>query len=164
LHLSTSTSKFIPIHQRPLPIPSFPGTLLRRLCPAPSLTPASSVLRSNSALSKVPNPNQRIAIVTTTTPLYPIIHYGVFPRKSRRAARRHEPQRRHVGARTANGQSRTPARRRPDDRKLISRQMQMGMESCLGKTVMAGVMGGGLGAMFGLFMASVSGYESDGMK
>ena len=33
--------------------------------------------------------------------------------------------------------------------------MQMGMESCLGKTVMAGVMGGGLGAMFGLFMASV---------
>jgi import inner membrane translocase subunit TIM22 len=34
-------------------------------------------------------------------------------------------------------------------------QMQMGMESCLGKTVMAGVMGGGLGAMFGLFMASV---------
>lgn len=33
--------------------------------------------------------------------------------------------------------------------------MQMGMESCVGKTVMAGVMGGGLGAMFGLFMASV---------
>ena len=32
----------------------------------------------------------------------------------------------------------------------------MGMESCIGKTVMAGVMGGGLGAMFGLFMASVS--------
>jgi import inner membrane translocase subunit TIM22 len=31
----------------------------------------------------------------------------------------------------------------------------MGMESCMGKTVMAGVMGGGLGAMFGLFMASV---------
>lgn len=31
----------------------------------------------------------------------------------------------------------------------------MGMESCVGKTVMAGVMGGGLGAMFGLFMASV---------
>jgi len=31
----------------------------------------------------------------------------------------------------------------------------MGMESCLGKTVMAGIMGGGLGAMFGLFMASV---------
>ncbi|KAF2746063.1 mitochondrial import inner membrane translocase, subunit Tim17/22 [Sporormia fimetaria CBS 119925] len=31
----------------------------------------------------------------------------------------------------------------------------MGMESCLGKTVMAGVMGGGLGAMFGLFMASM---------
>jgi hypothetical protein len=34
-------------------------------------------------------------------------------------------------------------------------QMQMGMESCVGKTAMAGVMGGGLGAMFGLFMASV---------
>ncbi|KAL5116605.1 Mitochondrial import inner membrane translocase subunit tim22 [Pleosporales sp. CAS-2024a] len=33
--------------------------------------------------------------------------------------------------------------------------MQMGMESCAGKTVMAGVMGGGLGAMFGLFMASM---------
>lgn len=33
--------------------------------------------------------------------------------------------------------------------------MQAGMESCLGKTVMAGVMGGGLGAMFGLFMASM---------
>lgn len=29
------------------------------------------------------------------------------------------------------------------------------MESCIGKTVMAGVMGGGLGAMFGLFMASM---------
>jgi import inner membrane translocase subunit TIM22 len=38
--------------------------------------------------------------------------------------------------------------------------MQMGMESCLGKTVMAGVMGGGLGAMFGLFMASVCLYSS----
>jgi import inner membrane translocase subunit TIM22 len=38
--------------------------------------------------------------------------------------------------------------------------MQMGMESCLGKTVMAGVMGGGLGAMFGLFMASVRLYSS----
>lgn len=38
---------------------------------------------------------------------------------------------------------------------LTPEQMQMGMESCLGKTVMAGVMGGGLGAMFGLFMASV---------
>ncbi|KAF2191807.1 mitochondrial import inner membrane translocase subunit tim22 [Zopfia rhizophila CBS 207.26] len=33
--------------------------------------------------------------------------------------------------------------------------MQAGMESCLGKTVMSGVMGGGLGAMFGLFMASM---------
>ncbi|KAF2269367.1 mitochondrial import inner membrane translocase, subunit Tim17/22 [Lojkania enalia] len=29
------------------------------------------------------------------------------------------------------------------------------MESCVGKSVMAGVMGGGLGAMFGLFMASM---------
>lgn len=38
--------------------------------------------------------------------------------------------------------------------------MQMGMESCLGKTAMAGVMGGGLGAMFGLFMASVSPFFS----
>lgn len=35
-------------------------------------------------------------------------------------------------------------------------QMQAGMESCAGKTVMAGIMGGGLGAVFGLFMASVS--------
>jgi import inner membrane translocase subunit TIM22 len=34
--------------------------------------------------------------------------------------------------------------------------MQASMESCVGKTVMAGVMGGGLGAMFGLFMSSVS--------
>lgn len=34
--------------------------------------------------------------------------------------------------------------------------MQNSMESCVGKTVMAGVMGGGLGAMFGLFMSSVS--------
>ncbi|KAF2685376.1 mitochondrial import inner membrane translocase, subunit Tim17/22 [Lentithecium fluviatile CBS 122367] len=33
--------------------------------------------------------------------------------------------------------------------------MQAGMESCVGKTVMAGVMGGGLGAMFGLFMSSM---------
>ncbi|KAF2800403.1 mitochondrial import inner membrane translocase, subunit Tim17/22 [Melanomma pulvis-pyrius CBS 109.77] len=33
--------------------------------------------------------------------------------------------------------------------------MQNSMESCAGKTVMAGVMGGGLGAMFGLFMASM---------
>ena len=37
--------------------------------------------------------------------------------------------------------------------------MQSTMESCAGKTVMAGVMGGGLGAMFGLFMSSV-GYIS----
>lgn len=41
------------------------------------------------------------------------------------------------------------------DTRLTELQMQMGMESCLGKTAMAGVMGGGLGAMFGLFMASV---------
>ena len=38
---------------------------------------------------------------------------------------------------------------------LTSRQMQAGMESCVGKTAMAGVMGGGLGAMFGLFMSSM---------
>ncbi|KAF1954087.1 mitochondrial import inner membrane translocase, subunit Tim17/22 [Byssothecium circinans] len=35
------------------------------------------------------------------------------------------------------------------------KMMQMGMESCVGKTAMAGVMGGGLGAMFGLFMSSM---------
>ncbi|KAF2125404.1 mitochondrial import inner membrane translocase, subunit Tim17/22 [Dothidotthia symphoricarpi CBS 119687] len=35
------------------------------------------------------------------------------------------------------------------------KMMQSGMESCVGKTAMAGVMGGGLGAMFGLFMASM---------
>ncbi|KAF1848006.1 mitochondrial import inner membrane translocase, subunit Tim17/22 [Cucurbitaria berberidis CBS 394.84] len=35
------------------------------------------------------------------------------------------------------------------------KMMQTSMESCIGKTVMAGVMGGGLGAMFGLFMASM---------
>ncbi|KAF2279918.1 mitochondrial import inner membrane translocase, subunit Tim17/22 [Westerdykella ornata] len=40
------------------------------------------------------------------------------------------------------------------ERQMV-KYMQMGMESCLGKTVMAGVMGGGLGAMFGLFMASM---------
>jgi len=34
--------------------------------------------------------------------------------------------------------------------------MQMGMESCVGKTIMSGVMGAGLGGMFGLFMSSVS--------
>ncbi|CAA9963026.1 hypothetical protein P3342_008544 [Pyrenophora teres f. teres] len=42
-----------------------------------------------------------------------------------------------------------------DQEKQMVKAMQMGMESCLGKTVMAGVMGGGLGAMFGLFMASM---------
>lgn len=41
------------------------------------------------------------------------------------------------------------------ERQMV-KYMQMGMESCLGKMVMSGVMGGGLGAMFGLFMASVS--------
>jgi len=40
----------------------------------------------------------------------------------------------------------------------------MGMESCIGKTVMAGVMGGGLGAMFGLFMASVCGQTTHGLE
>jgi hypothetical protein len=38
--------------------------------------------------------------------------------------------------------------------------MQASMESCAGKTVMAGIMGGGLGAMFGLFMASVRAHSS----
>lgn len=33
--------------------------------------------------------------------------------------------------------------------------MQMGMESCVGKTIMSGVMGAGLGGMFGLFMSSM---------
>ncbi|KAF2826937.1 mitochondrial import inner membrane translocase-like protein subunit TIM22 [Ophiobolus disseminans] len=42
-----------------------------------------------------------------------------------------------------------------DQEQQMVKAMQMGMESCLGKTVMAGVMGGGLGAMFGLFMASM---------
>ncbi|KAG9200000.1 Mitochondrial import inner membrane translocase subunit tim22 [Epicoccum nigrum] len=37
----------------------------------------------------------------------------------------------------------------------MTKMMQSSMESCVGKTVMAGVMGGGLGAMFGLFMASM---------
>ncbi|KAF1967476.1 mitochondrial import inner membrane translocase, subunit Tim17/22 [Bimuria novae-zelandiae CBS 107.79] len=35
------------------------------------------------------------------------------------------------------------------------KMMQGAMESCVGKTAMAGVMGGGLGAMFGLFMSSM---------
>ncbi|OAL51117.1 mitochondrial import inner membrane translocase, subunit Tim17/22 [Pyrenochaeta sp. DS3sAY3a] len=42
-----------------------------------------------------------------------------------------------------------------DQEQQMVKAMQMGMESCVGKTVMAGVMGGGLGAMFGLFMASM---------
>ncbi|KAJ4314752.1 Mitochondrial import inner membrane translocase subunit tim22 [Neodidymelliopsis sp. IMI 364377] len=37
----------------------------------------------------------------------------------------------------------------------MTKMIQASMESCLGKTLMAGVMGGGLGAMFGLFMASM---------
>ncbi|KAJ4988631.1 Mitochondrial import inner membrane translocase subunit tim22 [Stagonosporopsis vannaccii] len=37
----------------------------------------------------------------------------------------------------------------------MTKMIQASMESCIGKTVMAGVMGGGLGAMFGLFMASM---------
>ncbi|KAF9691114.1 hypothetical protein EKO04_010821 [Ascochyta lentis] len=37
----------------------------------------------------------------------------------------------------------------------MTKMIQASMESCVGKTVMAGVMGGGLGAMFGLFMASM---------
>lgn len=35
------------------------------------------------------------------------------------------------------------------------RKMQSLMESCYAKTVMSGVMGFGLGGMFGAFMASV---------
>ncbi|PVI04363.1 mitochondrial import inner membrane translocase, subunit Tim17/22 [Periconia macrospinosa] len=38
---------------------------------------------------------------------------------------------------------------------MMVKYMQASMESCAGKTVMAGVMGGGLGAMFGLFMSSM---------
>jgi hypothetical protein len=33
------------------------------------------------------------------------------------------------------------------------------MESCFGKTVMSGVMGFGMGGLFGMFMASVSRYR-----
>ena len=35
-------------------------------------------------------------------------------------------------------------------------QMTAAMESCVGKSAMAGVGGFGLGGMFGMFMASVS--------
>lgn len=35
-------------------------------------------------------------------------------------------------------------------------QMQAAMESCPAKTAISGVMGFGLGGMFGLFMSSVS--------
>ncbi|KAG6080590.1 hypothetical protein E4U15_003256 [Claviceps sp. LM218 group G6] len=34
--------------------------------------------------------------------------------------------------------------------------MQAAMESCFGKSVMSGVMGFGMGGLFGMFMASVS--------
>lgn len=36
------------------------------------------------------------------------------------------------------------------------RQMQAMMESCFGKSAISGVMGFGMGGLFGLFMASVS--------
>ncbi|KAF1996973.1 mitochondrial import inner membrane translocase, subunit Tim17/22 [Amniculicola lignicola CBS 123094] len=42
-----------------------------------------------------------------------------------------------------------------DQEQMMIKYMQASMESCVGKTAMAGVMGGGLGAMFGLFMASM---------
>ncbi|KAF2448875.1 mitochondrial import inner membrane translocase, subunit Tim17/22 [Karstenula rhodostoma CBS 690.94] len=42
-----------------------------------------------------------------------------------------------------------------DQEAQMVKMMQGAMESCAGKTVMAGVMGGGLGAMFGLFMSSM---------
>ena len=43
--------------------------------------------------------------------------------------------------------------------------MQGAMESCIGKSVMAGVAGFALGGAFGLFMASVSNFASfDEMK
>lgn len=42
-----------------------------------------------------------------------------------------------------------------EQERLTIKYMQMGMESCAGKTVMSGVMGAGLGAMFGLFMSSM---------
>lgn len=34
-------------------------------------------------------------------------------------------------------------------------QVQAAMESCVGKSVMSGVMGFGMGGLFGMFMASV---------
>jgi hypothetical protein len=34
-------------------------------------------------------------------------------------------------------------------------QVQAAMESCFGKSVMSGVMGFGMGGLFGMFMASV---------
>lgn len=40
------------------------------------------------------------------------------------------------------------------ERQMV-KYMQMGMESCVGKTIMSGVMGAGLGGMFGLFMSSM---------
>ena len=43
-----------------------------------------------------------------------------------------------------------------EQRKLTRVQMQQAMESCPAKTAMSGVMGFGLGGLFGLFMSSVS--------
>ena len=37
-------------------------------------------------------------------------------------------------------------------------QMQVTMESCVGKSALSGVMGFGLGGVFGLFMSSVGDY------
>lgn len=37
----------------------------------------------------------------------------------------------------------------------VALQVQAAMESCLGKSVMSGVMGFGMGGLFGMFMASV---------
>lgn len=39
-------------------------------------------------------------------------------------------------------------------------QIQRAMESCLGKSVMSGVMGFGMGGLFGMFMASVRYFSS----
>lgn len=38
----------------------------------------------------------------------------------------------------------------------MEKAMSAAMESCVGKSMISGVMGFGLGAMFGLFMSSVS--------
>lgn len=49
---------------------------------------------------------------------------------------------------------------RPEANRYFTRancvfQMQSMMESCFGKSVMSGVMGFGMGGIFGMFMASV---------